>query len=248
MRIIGDFHTHTKASDGRGTVTQNLAEAEKRGLRYYAVADHGFSTLVCRQTQKKLKAQSDEIAKLQETSEIKIYRSLETNITGFDGKLDIDDSIIKQLDIIHFGFHRFIDSRHNGEYFNFVLRNGFASAAKRIVNRDKNTESYINAIENYPVDVLCHMSHRAFVDVKRVCEAAKSNDCYIELNEKHITTIEDDIDTILKSGVNFILASDAHKPQDIGKFPRVEQFILRHNIPLDRIVGIEMEPKFKPKK
>ncbi|HKL93897.1 MAG TPA: PHP domain-containing protein [Clostridia bacterium] len=250
MNIFGDFHSHTKTSDGFGTLEENLEQAEKQGLKYLAAVEHGFSTIGFHQTLEKFKAQQEEITNLQKTTSVKILRGLETNITGFDGKLDVDEDTIKQLDVLHFGTHRFIHSRRNGEYFVFALVNGFAPRFIRASNTElteKNTVSYIKVMEKYPIDVVCHLLSRAIVDVKRVCDAAKANGCYIELNEKHIDAFEDCIDIVLASGVNLILGSDAHRPKDIGKFTMVEDFIDRHHVPKDRIVGIGMEPKFKNK-
>ncbi len=36
----GDLHTHTEWSDGNTTIEAMVAEAERRGYDYYAVADH----------------------------------------------------------------------------------------------------------------------------------------------------------------------------------------------------------------
>lgn len=248
MKIFGDFHSHTKASDGTGTLAQNLAQAEKLGLRYLAATEHGFRTIGLHHTPESFKKQGEEIIELQKTTSVKILRGLETNITGFDGKIDADEDTLKQLDVLHFGTHRFIKSRGNGEYCKFALYNGFAPLSMKVANTEMtelNTVSYVKTIENYPIDVVCHLLSRAILDVKRVCEAAKANNAYIELNEKHIEVFEDCIDVVLKTGVNLIMGSDAHRSKDIGKFTRVTDFITRHHIPEERIVGIGMAPKFK---
>lgn len=42
MKLIADLHTHTIASDhAYSTVTENTAQAEKTGLKFMAVTDHG---------------------------------------------------------------------------------------------------------------------------------------------------------------------------------------------------------------
>ena len=70
---------------------------------------------------------------------------------------------------------------------------------------------------------------------------------YIELNEKHIETMEGCIDTVLSSGVKFILGSDAHMTRDVGKFTRVQAFVAEHRIPAERICGAGAEPVFRKK-
>ena len=41
--VSGDSHTHTKYSDGSGTVSQNFAQAQKQGIDYVTITDHSNS-------------------------------------------------------------------------------------------------------------------------------------------------------------------------------------------------------------
>lgn len=245
MEIFGDFHTHTTDSDGRGSVAKNLAKAIGRNLKYLSISDHGFTSIILHNSKKKLARQAVEIDRLNEISPVKIFKSLEANLIGYDGKLDVDEETLKKLDVVMFGFHRFINPRHDGQYFEFCIKNGYMSEAVRRELEPKCTAAYLKVIETYPIDTICHPLSRTIIDVKRICEAAVVNNCYLELNEKHIHSLENDIDAALKTKVKFIMGSDAHRVKDVGKFTRVREFIERHNIPFERIVGVGLEPKFK---
>lgn len=109
---------------------------------------------------------------------------------------------------------------------------------------EMNTRAFVAAIERYPVDVVCHLGHRAQTDINAVCAAAKAKGVYIELNEKHIDALESCADELVASGVEFILGSDAHSTGDVGGFARVLDFVRRHGIDESRVCGLGAKPRF----
>ena len=46
MKILGDYHTHTTFSHGKGKVLDNALSAKEKGLAEIAIADHGFGHLL----------------------------------------------------------------------------------------------------------------------------------------------------------------------------------------------------------
>ena len=46
MKFVGDYHTHTVASDGYSTLQENVAEAVKKRLEELVISDHGFQTVL----------------------------------------------------------------------------------------------------------------------------------------------------------------------------------------------------------
>ncbi|MCI5819154.1 MAG: PHP domain-containing protein [Acidaminococcus sp.] len=251
IKILGDFHIHTDFSDGKGSIEAVCREANRVGLEKFAICDHSYRSYFVGMTDEKLEKSISRIKQINEESTSSIdemkkkkcitaLQSVEGNILNFDGDIDVMPSAIKKLDVLHVGFHRFVTKGDGKDRAAFILRNGWTkNLSSELV--EKNTEAFVKAVEKYPVDVICHLGHRAKVKGKRIFECAKSNGCHIELNEKHIETLEPLIDEALKSGVKFILGSDAHKIINVGKFFRVKAFIEKHKIPLDRIVGVDCE-------
>ena len=45
MILTADYHTHTKYSDGKYTVLENVARAKELGLQEIGITEHGFSHL-----------------------------------------------------------------------------------------------------------------------------------------------------------------------------------------------------------
>ncbi len=245
MKFCGDYHLHTGVSDGRSDISAHVEAARRRGLSQIAVSDHSFSTFMYHATKKKLEKQKAEIEKLSDCG-IKIFQGLEANIIG--GALDAPHSVIRNIDVLTIGFHRFITpSKMNGES-KFLLVNGFGGARAKEKLICKNTEAYISVLENYPVDIIAHLGHRAPVDTVKVCECAARHNVYLELNAKHLDALENTIDEALSTDVNFIVGTDSHSAKTTGDFSAVEKFIVRRGIPACRVFGIDGNmPVFKDK-
>ena len=250
MKIFGDYHLHTYASDGRATVREHFDRAAALGISEIAITDHSFCSLVCCQTEEKFAAQRREIDELSGHG-VRILQGVEANILGEDGKIDVPDEIIRRCDILLAGFHRFLALTAVNSATRYVLVNGFLAEPFKQNMVDINTRSFINAINKYPIDVISHLGHRTPVNYGEVARAAKTRGVYIELNEKHILDthgIVKAIGDIVDSGVNFIVGTDAHSAKKLGDFGAVEKFVVKYGIPHDRIFGIDGNaPTFKDK-
>ncbi len=250
MKFVGDYHTHTKESDGKGSVLDNILSAQNLGLEEVAIADHSFATIACKMTHEKFEKQEREIAEYFAGTEnpIKVLHSVEGNLLGFDGDIDIPDDIIERVDILHVGFHRFLNLKEISKNRRYVFVNGFGSKSSKEHIKELNTMAYLKAMDKYPIDVIVHPGHRCPIDMEAICKKAVEKNVYIELNEKHVETIEKDIETIIESDVKLIVGSDGHRPDKVGRFDRVADFIARHNIPEERVFGLKQKPTFKNKK
>ncbi|MBD5092579.1 MAG: hypothetical protein HDT36_04275 [Clostridiales bacterium] len=245
-RSVGDYHLHTFASDGRTTVARHAAIAKKRGLCEIAIADHSFATMLCHMTERKFKAQKRQIGRLSSCG-VKVLQGIEGNIVGH--RLDVPQYAIRGCDVLIAGFHRYISPKFAGEDKKWIRVNGFGSSAAKEKIVYQNTEAYIAVMESYPIDVLAHIGHRAPIDFAAVCECAARHGVYIELNAKHLDALEGGIEEAIKSGVKFIVGSDAHDTKRTGKFNAVAEFIEKHSVPIDRVYGIDGRlPVFKDKR
>lgn len=244
MRISGDYHLHTVFSDGRASIAERVFEAEKKGLQSIAITDHSFKSLTYNMTDKKFFRQCEEISAI--NSDVKVYHGVEGNL--LPSGLDVPLETIKKCDILLLGFHRYIKPDELRKDKKFFLTNGFAGSVAKERMTEVNTSAYINAMKRYPVDVLVHLGHRAMADYVKIFSAAKESGVYVELNEKHVETLEGCIDLALDMGVEFILGSDGHRKNATGSFERVEEFIRKHKIPPYSICGIDgKEPKIRNK-
>jgi DNA polymerase (family 10) len=103
--IKGMLHCHTNYSDGKHTVEEMARGAEALGKSYLTITDHSpTASYAGGLTVDRLKRQWEEIARVQETVNVRLLRGTESDILA-DGSLDYPDSILEQFDIIIASIH-----------------------------------------------------------------------------------------------------------------------------------------------
>jgi DNA polymerase (family 10) len=104
--IQGAVHCHTTASDGRHTLLQMARAAEAAGFRYMTVTDHSPTAQYANGLSvERLRAQWDEIARVQDQVGVRLLRGTECDITA-DGALDWPDEILAGLDVVIASIHQ----------------------------------------------------------------------------------------------------------------------------------------------
>ena len=246
--VVADYHTHTVYSHGTGSVLENALIAKEKGLKEIAITDHGFSHMAFNLKREKLPSLRKDIDEAIEKTGVKIYLGVEANLMNYNGDVDITDEDLKSLEVIVMGFHKGIRNGFKafwGFSIGNILANFFKIYTKRRV--EKNTQSYIKAVEKYPIDIISHLNLTAKVDCKRVAEACARTNTHIELNGKRIHFSEEDVKGMLETDVKFVISSDAHSPERVGDDSLGLKVAKMYNIPLDRIVNINDIIKIKDK-
>jgi DNA polymerase (family 10) len=195
--LKGDLHMHTTLSDGRNSAEQMALRARELGLEYIAITDHsashGFGNHVAPDA---LKAQIEEIRKLDERVDgIRVLIGTETNI-GTTGQPDYDDELLAQLDWV-------IGSVHTS----------FAIGSQAMTDR------MIAAIEHPLIDAIGHPTGRKIsrrapyaVDIDRVIDAAARTGTMLEINSAPDRRDLNDVNAraAAQAGVRIAINSDAH--------------------------------------
>lgn len=164
--LRGSFHNHTTASDGKSSLNDMIAYAQKMGWEYIGITDHSKSSFQANGlSEERLLKQIEEIRKLNTSKTFRIFAGLECDILA-NGKLDFPDSVLKKLDYA-------IVSVHSS------------------LNQDEKTmtQRIIRAIEHPSATMLGHMTGRLLlkreaykVDAQKVIDACIANKKIIELN------------------------------------------------------------------
>ncbi len=103
--VRGAVHCHTRWSDGRASLEEMAAAADRLGLEYLTVTDHSPSAHYAGGlTVDRLKQQWDEIARVQERVRVKLLRGTESDITE-EGALDFPDAVMEQLGVVIASVH-----------------------------------------------------------------------------------------------------------------------------------------------
>lgn len=253
MAFWGDYHTHTVYSHGKGSVEDNVRAALKMGLKQIAITDHGFRHITYQVRRMDWPyAIADVKAMREKYPEIDIFLGLETNFTATNGNIDILPSDMRYLDIVVCGYHKLVIPQRALEWFKLYFPNLFLDTVGKTTAKQtaRNTEMYIRALEKYDIDIISHINHGAQVDARAVAEAAASYGTYIELNCKNMhggqaSMTDAELEEVLKTDAEFIVDSDAHAPEKIGKFEKAIEIIDRVGIPYDRIANWERLPDLR---
>jgi len=166
--LRGCFHNHTTASDGRNTLEEIAAEADKRGWQYLGVADHSKSSFQANGLDEaRLEKQVEAIRALNESGSFTshIFAGSEVDILS-GGTLDFPDSVLETLDYV-------VASVHNG----------------LTQDEETMTSRIIKALEHPKVTMLGHVSGRLLLkreaskmNIQKIIDAAIANHKIIELN------------------------------------------------------------------
>ncbi len=248
----GDFHTHTKYSDGAGTVETNVKSAIEANLKAVAITDHGFSNpkRFSLRFESYLKQREEIIAARKKYPQIEILHGVEADIIGTDGTIDMTDEQCEHTDILVAGFHRFAKPKSRKDFFelyfnaNTYLPKYFAIPSPKKLAQ--NTDAVIKMIERYPIDILAHLNSCLITDGVEVAKACAELGVLLELNVKHFNLLERDFDKLMQTDVLFIASSDAHASQKIGQFQKIDDFLSARSVDLSRIVNIgDKRPIFR---
>ena len=244
MKLSSDFHTHTIYTHGKGSVEENVKQAENLGLKAVAITEHCYNSkyAIKRGDLEKI---ADDIDKIKDEYNIKILRGIEANLISRNGDIDISDDELKDLDLVILGFHKMTKSSLK-ERFKFFLPNIlFKKKSKKRI--DINTKAYLNAMDKHRVSILAHLNYGGCkVDCVRLAQECAKKGIYIELNGKRINFTKEEINGMVKTGVKFIINSDAHSPLAVGKNHRGFNLVEKYKIPLDSIANIDGKiPQFK---
>lgn len=193
--ILGDLHLHSNWSDGINSI-EEIVEYVKKTFKYeyIAITDHSKSSRIANgMDEKKILKQIKEIKKINEKlGENFVKTGLEVDILS-DGKLDISDEILAQL-----------------EWVTASIHNNF--------NKD-NTNRIIKSCENKYVSSIGHPTGRLIgsrepykVNMDEIIEVAKYTNTSLEINSQPNRMDLNDQWTMKarEKGIMLAIVSDSH--------------------------------------
>lgn len=224
MNFELDTHTHTLASGhAYNTIREMAMAARDKGLKLLAITDHA---------PKMPGAFTDFYfmnlgAVDRNMFGVELLLGSEVNILDTDGNVDLDDKILKKLDIV-------IASLHLP-----CIKPG---------SREENTMAYINAMKNPYVNIIGHPDDGNFpVDYEALVKAAKEYNVLIEINNSslnpknyRIDTRENDIELLnlcKKYNLPVVVGSDAHTDSSVGDFKLAHEIIEFVDFPESLVVN-----------
>ena len=223
--IIGDFHTHTLASQhAYSTVNEMVQASISKGFKALAITDHGpeMSDGCLAHHFKCMPELPDMIGNL------RLYKGCEVNIKDFNGRIDLPDNIISRLDWIIASYH--VEAIEPG-------------------NREENTMGWLGAIENPFVDCLGHTGNQVFdfehePVVRKLAEYGKileiNNNSFL-IRKGSDENCRDIIRLCMKYDVPVIINSDAHHLWNVGKVDISQKVLREMDFPPEMILNTSFE-------
>lgn len=239
-RIVSDWHTHTRYSDGRGTVEDNVRAAAQKGLTEIAITDHGprgiFIGVESPDTYLDIKK---DITALKERYPVRVLLGAEANVTSLDGSIDIPPEISKQMDILLVGLHPQVMAESLEETLGWVLPNQLGRLSRFLQSRmrNTNTKALVDAMYKHPVNVVTHPGLMMAVDLDEVARASANTHCAMEINTGHEYNKDDVINAALRWGAPVVVNSDAHYPDTVGEMDKGISLLMKWDVPAEQVVN-----------
>ena len=203
--IRGMTHCHTVYSDGHNSIEEMALAAEARGMAYLTVTDHSPTAYYARGVGlDRLRAQWEEIARVQERVKIKILKGTESDILA-DGSLDYPDSFLEQFDIIIASIH----ARHKMDSEQMTAR--LLRALK----------SPFFKIWGHPLGRLIPSRPPFACRMEEVLDAIAEARCAIEVNgdPRRLDLEPRWIRAARARGIKFVISTDAHSIDNLDNLP-----------------------------
>ncbi len=195
--VRGDFHAHTRHSDGSDSVEEMVAAAKRLGYEYIAITDHSKSERIAHGlSEEKMLEHIKRIRDVGKKAKgIRVLAGSEVDIMP-GGELDYSRDLLKKFDIVVASVH----SR-------------FTSPNEEITSR------ILTALENPCIDILGHPSGRRIgkrepydADFGKIFEKAAEKKVYLEINAHPERSDLSDVHAMeaKKRGCKFVIDTDAH--------------------------------------
>jgi DNA polymerase (family 10) len=195
--IKGDFHAHSKWSDGNNSIEEMAIAAKDEGYEYIAITDHsGGLGIAHGLTEERLKKQIEEIRNLNRRFKgFRILCGMEVDIRA-DGSVDMPDHMLAELDIVVAAVHSSFNQ-----------------------NEERITRRILKAIENPHVGIIAHPTSRLIgereptaVDIEAVFKAAAKHKKALEINAmpSRLDLKDIHIHRAQEQGIMLAIGTDAH--------------------------------------
>ncbi len=201
--LRGDLQSHSRASDGSGTLEEMARAAQERGYEYLAITDHSQRVTVAGGLDaERLAEQLEAIDRLNDNFDgFRLLKSCEVDILE-DGALDLADEMLARLDVVVCSVH---------SQFNLPGK--------------KQTERIIRAMDNPYFNILAHPTGRRLgqrppfdVNIEQLLAAARERGCFVEINAQPNRLDLNDVHAKMakEMGVKAVISTDAHSPNALA--------------------------------
>lgn len=199
--VQGLVHCHTTYSDGRHTLLEMARAADALGMRYMTITDHSPAASYANGLDvDRLRAQWDEVARVQEQVSVRLLRGTESDILA-DGGLDYPDHVLERLDVIIASIH----ARHR-------------------MDAPRMTERIVRAMRHPCFKIWGHPLGRLVLSrppiearVEEILDAIAASPAAVEINgDPHRLDLPPRwVRAARERGIRFVISTDAHATSEL---------------------------------
>ncbi|WP_457741599.1 PHP domain-containing protein [Thermococcus sp.] len=187
-----DTHTHTLYSDGIGSVLDNIAEAERKGLSVVAITDHSHYVL-----RGSFESYIREVRRWGEEAEIEVLVGLEGN--AVERGVDVPEWAAEKLDFVIASVHEWVEGPER--YLKLIK--------DAILDEKVDVIGHFGA--NFP-----YTGSPSVEELKEILKLAEENGKAFEISSAYRVPELDFVRECIKRGIKLTFASDAHRPSRVG--------------------------------
>jgi len=200
--IRGDLQMHTTASDGQNSIEEMARAAKELGYEYISLTDHSKAVTVANGlNEKRTLEQIKKICAVNATNPgIRVLTSSEVDVLK-NGKLDLDDEVLAQLDIVLVSIHSYMT-----------------------MERAEMTERLLAAVENPYTQIVGHPTGRLLLrrdayayDMERILDAAREHGVVMEANAspERLDLKDTHLRMAKERRVKIVISTDAHSTRGL---------------------------------
>lgn len=191
--LKGEWHIHTNYTDGKNTVYEYCQKAVEVGIPLVAFTEH-----VRKQLSYDFSAFLDDVDKAREHFDLIVLSGCEAKVLP-NGEIDVDDSILKDVDYPIFAFHSFPNS----------IDTYLDSLRSVLKNKQLNTWAHPCAfLEKKGLEI----PHEQIIEILNTMKRRK---VLLEINHKHGVPSLKWHDLAKMYGVCLVKGSDVHNVESI---------------------------------
>lgn len=225
MNYLADMHTHTIASGhAYNTIQEMAAAAAAAGLEMLGITEHSMTMPgTCHEFYfQNLKTMGRMI------EGVELCLGVEANIIDYDGTVDMNQALLKEMDVVIASIHNTI---------------GYTAGTV-----EENTRALIGAMQNPYVNIIGHPDDsRIPLDYEAVVAAAKKYGKLLEINNSSLAPgsvrmkpEQNDIQILTlckRENMPIIIGSDAHSVNRVAKHQYAMELIQQTEFPEELIMN-----------
>ena len=228
IQMRQDMHVHSTFSDGRDTIQENTAEAERLGLIELTCVDH------VRKDTDWVPDYVIEVRRVSTTTLVRLSCAVEAKLLDVAGNLDLPADL-QGIDAVYVADHQvpLIDGPHTPSEVKAMISEGTLSA-------DEAIEAIVTATANslradYPV-VIAHLfsilpklalaeEEVPLVLIEDLAASTSQSGAQIEVSERWRCPSTRTLRPFLERGVQLLLSTDSHRSDTIGRYDYCQRVV-----------------------